>query len=244
MTGIILAAGRSKRMGQSVPKVLMPLAGRPVLAYVIDACRAAGAGRILAVVGDRQEQVRQEFGGQSLEFAVQREQKGTADAVLSCDGTISDAEDVLVLSGDVPLVRVETLKRLIVEHRRQAADLTLLAATVADPHGYGRVIRDAAGAVQSIVEERDALPEQRAVREMNVGLYVFRWGRVAPVLREVKPSPVSGEYYFPEAVRLLAECGGRIAAVSTADPTEFMGINTPDELHAVEAELTRRSACK
>jgi bifunctional N-acetylglucosamine-1-phosphate-uridyltransferase/glucosamine-1-phosphate-acetyltransferase GlmU-like protein len=122
--------------------------------------------------------------------------------------------------------------------------LTLLAATVADPHGYGRVIRDAAGAVQSIVEERDALPEQRAVREMNVGLYVFRWGRVAPVLREVKPSPVSGEYYFPEAVRLLAECGGRIAAVSTADPTEFMGINTPDELHAVEAELTRRSACK
>lgn len=240
MTGIILAAGKSKRMGQPVPKVLMPLAGRPVLAYVVDACRAAGVNRILAVVGDRQEQVRQEFAGWSLEFAVQQEQKGTADAVLSCDGAIPDAEDVLVLSGDVPLVRVDTLRCLVEEHRRQDADLTLLAATVADPHGYGRVIRNAAGAVQAIIEERDALPGQRAIREMNVGLYVFRWGRVAPVLREIRPSPVSGEYYFPEAVRLLAGQGGRIATVSTADPAEFMGINTAAELHAVEAELQRR----
>lgn len=242
MTGIILAAGRSRRMGRPVPKVLMPLAGRPVLAYVIDACRAAGVNRILAVVGDRQEQVRREFAGQPLEFAAQHEQKGTADAVLSCDGAIPDVEDVLVLSGDVPLVRVETMKRLIEEHRRQAADLTLLSATVADPHGYGRVIRNAAGEVQAIVEERDALPEQRAIREMNVGLYVFRWGRVAPVLREIRPSPVSGEYYFPEAVRLLAGQNGRIATVSTADPAEFMGINTAAELHAVEVELQRRKA--
>jgi bifunctional UDP-N-acetylglucosamine pyrophosphorylase / glucosamine-1-phosphate N-acetyltransferase len=244
MTGIVLAAGKSKRMGRPAPKVLMPLAGRPVLAYVIVACRAAGVNRILAVVGDRQEQVRQEFAGQPLEFAVQHEQRGTADAVLSCDGAIPAEEDVLVLSGDVPLVRVETLKRLIEQHRRQAADLTLLSATVADPHGYGRVIRNAAGEVQAIVEERDATPEQRVIREMNVGLYVFRWGRVAPVLREIRPSPVSGEYYFPEAVRLLVGRSGRVATVSTTDQAEFMGINTPEELLAVEVELARRSAGK
>jgi bifunctional UDP-N-acetylglucosamine pyrophosphorylase/glucosamine-1-phosphate N-acetyltransferase len=240
MTGIILAAGRSKRMGQPVPKVLLPLKGRPVLAYVLEACRNAGVSRVLVIIGDRREQVRQAFAGQPLEFVVQRAPKGTADAVLSCDGAVPPTEDVLVLSGDVPLVRVETLKRLIEQHAREAADLTLLSAVVLDPHGYGRVIRDATGAVRSVVEERDATPEQRQVKEMNVGLYVFRWGRLLPILREIRPSPVSGEYYFPEAVRLLAAQNGRIATVTTADPAEFMGINTPEELRAVEHELEQR----
>ena len=230
-------------MGQPVPKVLMPLNNRPVLAYVMDTCRAAGADRILLIVGDRKEQVRQAFAGDHVEFVVQQKPMGTADAVLSCADAVQPEEDVLVLSGDVPLVRAETLKRLIGVHGREAADLTLLSATVADPKGYGRVIRNGSGSIRAIVEERDATTEQRQVKEMNVGLYVFRWGRVAPVLREIKPSPVSGEYYFPEAVRLLAERKGRIASVTTADPAEFMGINTPEELLAVEVELARRQAC-
>jgi len=231
-------------MGQPVPKVLLPLRNRPVLAYVLDTCRAAGADRVLVIVGDRKEQVRQAFAGQPLEFVVQPKPNGTADAVLSCDGAVPPEEDVLVLSGDVPLVRVETLKRLIEQHRKETADLTLLSANVADPKGYGRVIRNGSGLIRAIVEERDATPEQRQVKEMNVGLYVFRWGRVLPVLREIKRSPVSGEYYFPEAVRLLAERQRRIASVTTADPAEFMGINTPDELRAVELELARRGAHK
>jgi bifunctional UDP-N-acetylglucosamine pyrophosphorylase/glucosamine-1-phosphate N-acetyltransferase len=243
MTGLILAAGRSKRMGRPVPKVLMPLNDRPVLAYVLDTCRAAGADRILVIIGDRKEQVRQAFAGERVEFVVQPEPRGTADAVLSCAGAVQPEEDVLVLSGDVPLVRVETLRRLIQVHRQETADLTLLSAAVADPKGYGRVIRNGTGTIRAIIEELDATPEQRQVREMNVGLYVFRWGRVEPVLREIRPSPVSGEYYFPEAVRLLAERKGRIASVTTSDPAEFMGINTPEELHAVEVELARRSKC-
>jgi bifunctional UDP-N-acetylglucosamine pyrophosphorylase/glucosamine-1-phosphate N-acetyltransferase len=243
MTGLILAAGRSKRMGQPVPKVLMPLRNRPVLAYVLDSCRAAGAHRILVIIGDRKEQVRQAFAGERVEFVVQPEPRGTADAVLSCAGAVQPEEDVLVLSGDVPLVRVETLKRLIQVHRQEAADLTLLSATVADPKGYGRVIRNGSDTIRAIIEERDATPEQQQVKEMNVGLYVFRWGRVEPVLREIKPSPVSGEYYFPESVRLLAERGGRIASVTTTDPAEFMGINTAAELHVVEVELARRQTC-
>lgn len=240
MTGLILAAGRSKRMGQPVPKVLMPLKDRPVLAYVLDICRAAGADRILVIVGDRREQVRQAFAGERVEFVVQLEPRGTADAVLSCAGLVQPEEDVLVLSGDVPLVKADTLKRLIQMHQQEAADLTLLSATVVDPKGYGRVIRNGSGSIRAIVEERDATSEQRQVREMNVGLYVFRWGRVEPVLREIKPSPVSGEYYFPEAVRLLAERQGRIASVATTDPSEFMGINNAAELHAAELELARR----
>jgi bifunctional UDP-N-acetylglucosamine pyrophosphorylase/glucosamine-1-phosphate N-acetyltransferase len=243
MTGIILAAGKSKRMGQPLPKVLLPLKGHPVLEYVLRTCQSARIGRILVVVGDRREQVQAacrsmtHLAGPPLEFVVQSEPKGTADAVLSCSDAIPAGEDVVVLSGDVPLVRVQTLVTLIERLRNQPADLTLLTAKVENPKGYGRIVRDQRGAIQAIVEERDATPVERQIKEMNVGLYAFRWDRLLPILKQVRSSPATGEYYLTEVIRLLAEHGGKIESVETSDAAEFMGINTEDELRQVEQEL-------
>ena len=141
MTGLILAAGRSKRMGQPVPKVLMLLKDRPVLAYVLDTCRAAGTNRILVVVGNRKEQVQQAFAGERVEFVVQQEPRGTADAVLSCAGAVQPGEDVLVLSGDVPLVRVERARASDSSHASGTA--TELSTTVRPPRCQDRIARPA-----------------------------------------------------------------------------------------------------
>jgi UDP-N-acetylglucosamine diphosphorylase/glucosamine-1-phosphate N-acetyltransferase len=240
MTGIILAAGKSKRAGTKQPKVLLPLKGRPVLDYVLETCQKAGVNKIIIVVGDRREQIEQAFAHCPVTFVFQKDQKGTADAVLSCREEISDAADVVVLSGDVPLLSVETLRRLIAGHQQGDADLTLLTALVADPRGYGRIVRGRDGRILDIIEERDATPAQREIKEMNVGLYALRWRRVLPLLEQIKPSSVSGEYYLTRLAALVAAQSGRIGSVATQDPAEFMGINTREEHRQVERELERR----
>jgi bifunctional UDP-N-acetylglucosamine pyrophosphorylase/glucosamine-1-phosphate N-acetyltransferase len=243
MTGIILAAGKSKRTATPQPKVLLTLRGRAVLSYVLDVCHQAGLKRIIVVVGDRREQVEAAFAEQGLEFAVQVEPRGTAEAVLSCAGRLGDSDDAVILSGDVPLIRPGTVARLVERHRADRADLTLLTATVPDAHGYGRIIRDDQGRVCDVVEERDASPQQRAIREMNVGLYAVRWGRVVPLLQRIEPSPRTGEFYLTKLVGLVAGTGGTVSAVTVADQSEFMGVNTIEELALVERELERRCAC-
>ena len=241
MTGIILAAGRSTRIGRAFPKVLLKLNRRPVLEYVIKTCRAAGLSRIIVVVGFQRKRVERAFTGWDVEFAVQPKQRGTADAVLSCQGRLSARENVVVLSGDVPLVTAATLKRLVLDHQRQRADMTLLVATVAQPKGYGRILRKRGG-ILDVIEEKDARASQRRIKEMNVGLYVLRWGRVLPLLKRIEPSPRTGEYYLPKLVKLVADQGGTVCGVETNDPAEFMGINTLQEHRQVEQELKRRCA--
>lgn len=227
-------------MGTPVPKVLLEVGGRPLLAHVLDTARQAGIERILVIVGDRREQVERAFAGQPVEFVHQAEPRGTADAVLTCAQVVGADEEAVILSGDVPLLTVETLERLIAEHRRTGADLTLLAARVDNPQGYGRVIRDAQGRILKIVEERDASPEERRVKEMNVGLYAVRWGRVLPALRQIRPSPHSGEYYLTDLIRLLVHEKRSVESVTTRDLAEFMGVNTPEELRQVEQVLGER----
>jgi UDP-N-acetylglucosamine diphosphorylase/glucosamine-1-phosphate N-acetyltransferase len=244
MTGIVLAAGKSKRMGGKVPKVLLSLKGRPLLGYVIAACRRAGINHIVAVIGDRREQIERRFPKQGLEFVVQAEQKGTADAVLSCAGAIPSTETVVVLSGDVPLLRPATLRKLVRTLRREKADLSLLTAEVEDPSGYGRIVRDRAGRIQRIVEEKDATARQKEIREMNVGLYAFNWGRALPRLRAIPRSRVSGEYYLTRLVDLTAGQGGKVCAVPTRNRGEFMGVNTPADLRRVRRELERRRCAR
>jgi len=227
-------------MGASVPKVLLPIKGRPLLHYVLESARAAGATRIVVVVGVLKEQVMAAFEQDGVEFVGQERQRGTADAVLACRGRLADDEECVVLCGDAPLIRPETIQRLVRARQAAGADLAVFTARLTSPVGYGRVVRDFGDSIERIVEQRDATPEVLAVNEVNSGAYSFRWGRVRPALERIRPSPVSGEYYLTDIVREVREEGGQAVAVLATDPDEMLGANTPDELVALERRLAAR----
>jgi bifunctional UDP-N-acetylglucosamine pyrophosphorylase / glucosamine-1-phosphate N-acetyltransferase len=239
VTAIVLAAGKSKRMGTSVPKVLLPVRGRPLVTYVIDAARSAGAGRVVLVVGAGREAVRAAF-PTGVEYAVQPEQKGTADAVLCCRPSLAKDEECVVLCGDAPLVRPATIRRLAERRQDSGATVAVFTARLADPSGYGRIVRCGSDSIERIVEERDATPAVLAINEVNSGAYAFRWGDVLPALERIKPSPVSGELYLTDIVAETRAGGGTAVAVLADDPVEMSGANTPEQLAAIERELQRR----
>jgi bifunctional UDP-N-acetylglucosamine pyrophosphorylase/glucosamine-1-phosphate N-acetyltransferase len=242
VTTIILAAGQSKRMNAGTPKVLLEVEGRPLVSYVIDAAQAAGADRVILVVGTGRELVQAAMTGRAVEFAVQAEQRGTADAVLACRGLVGPDEEVVVLCGDAPLVTAGSIRRLREAREEAGADVAVFTAVLDEPGGYGRIVRRADGMVERIVERRDANPDELAVREVNSGAYSFRWDRVLPLLERVEPSSVSGEYYLTDIVALANRAGRRVVPVPAVDPREMMGANTPDELAAVAAVMAERLA--
>lgn len=217
--------------------MLLPIAGRPLLGYVLQSARAAGAGRVIVVVGTQKEQVMAAFEQDGVEFVVQAGQHGTADAVLACRDRLSDNEECVVLCGDAPLIRPTTIQRLLQARQAVGADVAVFTARLADPAGYGRVVRAGGDFVERIVEKRDASPEVLAIHEVNSGAYSFRWGRARPALERIRPSPVSGEYYLTDIVRELQSEGGQVVAVLAADPDEMLGANTPAELAALERGL-------
>lgn len=227
-------------MGAPVPKVLLPLKGRPLLRYVLESARAAGAIRVIVVIGAQKEQVMAAFDKDGVEFAVQAGQRGTADAVLACRDLLAEDEECVVLCGDAPLIRPETIQRLVHARLAGAADVAVFTARLADPAGYGRVVRAGGDSIDRIVEKRDATPAELAIDEVNSGAYSFRWGRARPMLERIQPSPVSGEYYLTDLVRELRSEGGRAVAVLAADPDEMRGANTPEELAALERGLAAR----
>ncbi len=240
MTAIVLAAGKSKRMGTSLPKVLLPVAGRPLLSHVLEAARAGGATRIIVVVGTQREQVMAAFEPEGVEFVVQVGQRGTADAVLSCRGRLNDDEECVVLCGDAPLIRPETIRRLVQARQAAGADVAVFTARLADPAAYGRIVRAGGDSIERIVERRDATPDVLAINEVNSGAYSFRWGVVRPALERIQPSPVSGEYYLTDIVREVRSGGGQAVAVLATEPDEMLGANTPAELAALERCLAAR----
>jgi bifunctional UDP-N-acetylglucosamine pyrophosphorylase/glucosamine-1-phosphate N-acetyltransferase len=242
VTAIILAAGKSKRMGATVPKVLLPACGRPLLDHVIGSARAAGCGRVLVVVGAAGDAVRAEFADHGVEFVNQPEQRGTADAVIACRGFVDDDEECVVLCGDAPLVSPATIRRLARARREAGARVAVFTARPADPAGYGRIVRGPGDNIDRIVEERDARPEELAIGEVNSGAYAFRWGDVLPALLRIRPSATSGEYYLTDLVGELRAAGGAAVAVPADDAVEMAGANTPAQLAAIEAELARRGA--
>ncbi len=227
-------------MVSSLPKVLLPIAGRPLLSYVLESARAGGANRIIVVVGTQKEQVMAAFEQDGVEFVVQAGQRGTADAVLACRGRLNDDEECVVLCGDAPLIRPETIRRLLKERRAAGADVAVFTARLADPAAYGRVVRAGGDSIERIVERRDATPEVLAINEVNSGAYSFRWGVARPVLERIQPSPVSGEYYLTDIVQEVRSEGGQAVAVLAADPDEMLGANTPGELAALERGLAAR----
>lgn len=240
---VILAAGKGTRMNSDLPKVLHEVAGRALILRVLDTAKEIGAGQLVVVVGHGRAQVEAAVAGQADCTVVQDPPLGTGHAVLQTEGVVAGAaREVLILSGDVPLLRADTLRDLLVHHAQTAAAVTVLSASAPNPYGYGRIIRDLDGDFVGIVEEKDATPEQRAVSEINSGVYVVNRRDLFDALHKVTPNNAKGEYYLTDIVGILSRSGRKIQAVNCAPFAELQGINTPEELHRAEAALLARKA--
>ncbi|MCG3179888.1 MAG: Bifunctional protein GlmU [Phycisphaerae bacterium] len=238
---IILAAGRSTRMITDLPKVMHEVCGRPMLAWVVDACRAVGIDRILVVVGYHKEVIVDNFANQpDMVFVEQARQKGTGDAVACCREYLDDQDTVLVLAGDGPLVRPEILKLLIDKTTQERSAGTLATAKLKDPTGYGRIIRDEYGNLTGIVEESDCTPEQKRITEINPSYYCFDRSAIFDALEQVQPNNVKGEYYLTDAIKVLVESGRRVVAVTAVEPEDVLSINSRQQLAVVSRVMESR----
>ena len=240
---IVLAAGISSRMNTEVPKVLHKVCGRPMLSYVLDACRQVGVGKIYVVVGYGSEQVRRRFRDAEDIICVQQDQqKGTAHAVLCCKRYLADFEgEVLILCGDGPLIRAEVLKALVEKHGLERPAVTLATAILDDPAGYGRIVRDASGSIKGIVEHNDCTSEQLGIREVNPSYYMFDSKILFEALEEVRPDNVKKEYYLTDALSIIIAAGHKTAAVTAVRPEEAMSINTMAQLDEVNEIMQQRA---
>ncbi len=239
---IILAAGISSRMNTQLPKVLHEVCGRPMLAYVLDACREVGVAKIYAVVGFGAEQVAERFSeAEDIVWIQQDKQLGTAHAVLRSKEYLKDFEgETLVLCGDGPLVRAETLTTLIGKHQMEQAAATLATAALDDPTGYGRIIRDRYGNIQGIVEDADCTREQLAITEINPSYYLFNNKILFEAVEQVKPDNVKKEYYLTDALSLIITTGHKVVAVTAVRPEEAMGVNSRAQLSTASKIMQRR----
>ena len=237
---VILAAGKGTRMKSVLPKVLHQAAGKPMVQHVIDAARLAGARRNIVVVGFGAELVRSALGGK-VEIVVQAEQLGTGHAVRMAEPLLkAEHGTVMVLCGDTPLLTGALLSRLYEAHKKARAKATVLTAIMPDATGYGRVIRSATGAVEKIVEDKDATDEERKVQEVNSGIYCFAADALFSALAEVNCDNAQGEYYLPDVLSILREKGEKIWAVAAEDYEETLGVNSRVQLSAAEKILRRR----
>jgi len=230
IAAVILAAGQGTRMKSDLPKVLHRVAGKAMLAYVVETALALQASPIIPVVGHGADEVRDAMSNQDLRFALQAEQLGTGHALLCAEQALNGfSGDLLLLCGDVPLLQKKTLQALIDHHRQHAACVTILTADMDNPTGYGRIIRGAEG-VDRIVEEKDATNSERQVREINTGIYLFRAPQVFSLLRDVDKCNAQGEYYLTDVVAAARQAGERVEALLIDDAEEAMGINDQVQL--------------
>jgi len=239
---IILAAGKSTRMVTDMPKVLHEVCGRPMLSYVIEACRTAGIDRIICVVGYRKDDVIKVFEDhQDIIWAEQTEQKGTGHAAMMCREALRDFEgDVVVIAGDMPLLRSETLSLLISTHKKKNAAVTLATAELEDPAGYGRIVRDEYGNLQGIIEHSDCTEEQLRIKEVNPSYYCFDKRYLFEALEKVRPDNVKGEYYITDALHILIQDGHRADAFRGVAPEDAMGINSREQLAEIGRIMQNR----
>ena len=236
---IILAAGKSTRMKSALPKVLHNVCGRPMIEYVIDAARSAGATRIVAIVGHRAEMVRAELSKHGdIEFALQEEQKGTGHALMMCQDQLrSHHGPVLVLAGDTPLLKRESLTALLDTQQQQQAACVIGTATTEANFGLGRIIRNSNGRFEKIVEEKDATEEEKRVREINTGCYAFDSQGLLASLTQIQPNNSQAEYYLTDCPRVLKEEGRTVVALEAFDMVEALGVNTREQLSQVTRTL-------
>ena len=238
---VILAAGQGKRMKSDLPKVLQPLAGRPLLAHVIDTAQALGAAGVHVVYGHGGERVREALAHAPVTWALQAEQQGTGHALMQAMPAVPDDDVVLVLYGDVPLVQASTLERLLAAAAGGDA-LAILSVRMRDPAGYGRIVRDRAGNVARIVEHKDANQKERAIDEVNTGLMAGSARRLREWLGQLRNDNAQGEYYLTDVVVMAARAGIKVDAILADDEDEVLGVNDKLQIAAVEAVLRRRRA--
>lgn len=241
----ILAAGKGKRMGDpNKAKVLALLNDTPLLGYVLATAKLLHAERVAVIVGHQREAV-QAYVDEAMPSArcqVQSEQLGTGHAVQQTEPMLGDFPgDILILSGDVPLLSVETLQNMQADHVRSGATLTVLTTNVPDPTGYGRIIRSEGGDLVRIVEHKDATPEELAITEINSGVYLVHAADLFAALNKVKNANAQGEYYLTDIASILNEDGKRVRVFNTLDWTEVHGINTPQDLQNAALYLTQKS---
>lgn len=235
---ILLAAGLGKRMKSTVPKVLHPLAGKPLLSYPLRAARSLNPSRIAIVVGRGAEEVRRAFDDASIRWVLQDRQLGTGHAARCARESFRDfAGDLVILSGDVPLIAPDTLAALVRRHREREAGLTLLTARVEQPAGYGRVLRDATGGVTRIVEERDASEREKDIKEINAGIYAASPRFLFAALEEIGNRNEQGEYYLPDIIGVALRTGEKVETLQVAEAREILGVNTREELAMTEKTL-------
>lgn len=233
---IILAAGQGTRMRSQLPKVLHPLANRPLLAHALDTARQLSPSRLHVVVGHGAEQVREELDAPDINWVLQSEQLGTGHAVLQAIPAIELESNVLVLYGDVPLLLADTLAALVDNSP------ALLTAKLDDPTGYGRVVRNAAGQLEGVVEHKDATDEQRHINEVNTGVLAYPAALLADYLPRVGNANSQGEYYLPDVLAMAVQEGHGVAALSASDASEVMGINDRSQLAEAESIYRKRTA--
>jgi bifunctional UDP-N-acetylglucosamine pyrophosphorylase/glucosamine-1-phosphate N-acetyltransferase len=239
LTIIVLAAGQGVRMHSDLPKVMHPLAGRPMVRFAIDAARALEPDNLIAVVGYRADLVRGAV-GLGVAFVTQEQQLGTGHAVQQAQMAAGRADTVLVLYGDTPLIRSETLRQIVANHEAMGAAVTVLTSRPPDPTGYGRIVRDPdIQTVLAIVEEKDASPEQKLIDEVSSGIFCFRDSWLWPSLAEIEKSP-AGEYYLTDLVGIARAQGEPVTAWTVADPLEVIGLDHRVKLAQGEAEMRRR----
>lgn len=237
VAALVLAAGEGRRMHSDLAKVLHPMAGRPLLAHVLEALAELGVGRTLVVIGHQRERVRAAFADHAgIEWVVQAEQRGTGDACRMAEPALGGfAGTLLVVCGDTPLLTARTLHALLATHAAAGAAVTVLSMRLADPRGYGRIVRTPDGAgIERIVEERDATAAERALDEVNSGIYAFAHPALAAVLPRLGADNTQREYYLTDTVALLRAAGARAAVVCADDARELLGINTPEQLADAE----------
>jgi bifunctional UDP-N-acetylglucosamine pyrophosphorylase/glucosamine-1-phosphate N-acetyltransferase len=243
LAAIILAAGKGTRMNSDLPKVVHRVADRPMVWWVVEAVRRAGAERIVLVIGHGADAVRAIFEGDDadVEYVVQEEQLGTGHATNCCRGVLGAFEgDVLVLAGDGPLIRTGTIETMRRRHVETGAAATLATSRIPDPTGYGRIVRDAEGAFEAIVEHKNATPAQLAINEIYPSYACFDARQLFETLDRLEPNELTGEYYVTDVPIILRAGGKRVELVDAVDPEDVLSINTLEQLAEVDEILTTR----
>jgi len=237
---VVLAAGKGTRMKSTVAKVLHQVFFRPMIHHVLDAVNNTGIDQCAVIVGHQREVVEQALASYSVTTVLQEEQLGTGHAVLCAEQACSGNEEVLILCGDTPLIRPETLREMIEAHHREQANLTLMTTLVDDPFGYGRILHDAQGRIEAIIEEKDATDQQRKIREINAGIYLVNRAFLFTALRQVGTNNAQGEVYLTDIVALANQQQMRVHTFVHPQAIDVLGVNSRVELAQAQATLQQR----
>ncbi len=228
---VVLAAGQGKRLGGKSQKVVRKILGKPILLYLLNTIENLAPDRVIIIVGYKKEEVFEQLKDRNVQYAEQNIPRGTGDAVLQARKALRNYEgDILILCGDIPFISQETLSSLVSAHKKNKNCGTILTAVIDNPTGYGRIKRNEGGNVQSIVEELNATESERAIREVNAGIYVFNKKKLFSALDRLLPDAVKKEYYLTDVVSMLSLQGEKIGTYTTERPDECLGINSIEDI--------------